>query len=317
MIARPDVETLLAGPLGSWLEDQAKVRNAAQEKAVSRWWTAAMVGLPLLALLWILLPHLFQINLFITGVLAMAGFAWGNAPRNRAIKTVKVGINDAIAKALDLNYSIEVTNTEAFDLACTNKLLPNHDRSKFEDMWHGDIAGRSFSAHEALLRERRGSGKNRRYVTVFKGAIIAIDFTREFRSTTIVERASQHRTLLGLGRRKDSVTLNGRQLDYVDIVHPAFEDEFCVFSDDQVEARYLVHPQYVERLIAVQTAFDGQGIRAIFSGGDLVILVETENMFESGSMQASDDRVRIERTVEQFSSLANLAHSLNERDRAA
>ena len=68
------------------------------------------------------------------------------------------------------------------------------------------------------------------------------------------------------------------------MVHPEFEDLFSVWSDDQVEARYLVHPRYVERLLEVEQAFDGQNVRTLFKGGELVIAIESDNMFESGSL---------------------------------
>src|SRR5688500_5270590 len=52
MIERPDVDTLLAGPLGQWLEQQAQVRAAAREKSNQRYVIGAFVVLPLLAFLW-------------------------------------------------------------------------------------------------------------------------------------------------------------------------------------------------------------------------------------------------------------------------
>jgi len=317
MIAKPDVNTLIAGPLGQWLDEQALVREKAQELARSRWWKAAIIAGPLLAFLWILVPGWFQFNLFATIGAAALGYGWGQLPRSKAIKAVKVGINEAIAKALELQYQLNVVPGTSFELCQRYELVPSYDRSRFEDHWHGDVSGRSFALHEAHLKERRGSSKNQRYVTVFRGAVMTIDFSRRFHGTTLVERADQHRKLLGLGGRKDSVKFDGHQLDYVDVVHPDFEDEFCVFSDDQVEARYIVHPQYVERMIEVQKAFAGKGIRALFCGGELVIAIETENMFESGSIDAADDRSRIVRTVEQFASLANLAHALNEPERGS
>jgi len=315
MIARPDIEALIAGPLGQWLDEQTLVREKARELSHSRWWKAAMIGGPLLLFLWILTPAWFQFNGFVTMAVGAAGFAWGQMPRSKAIKDVKVGINQAIARALELDYQLEVEPGSGFEISRRYELVPGYDRSRFEDLWHGDIAGRSFSLHEAHLKERRGSGKNRRYVTVFRGAILTIGFTRRFHGTTLIEREGRHRKLLGLGGRKDSVKFDGHQLDYVDLVHPDFEDAFDVFSDDQVEARYIVHPEYVERLIAVQKAFTGKDIRALFSKGELVIVVETENMFESGSLNAADDRSRIQRTVEQFASLADLAMTLNEPER--
>lgn len=313
MIAKPDIDRLLAGPLGAWLDEQALVRRKAKELAADRWWKAGIVGGPLLIFLWLLVPGELQLKMFATFAVAGLGFAWGNAPRAKAIREVKLGINRAIAEALELDYSLDVEAGPAFELALRYEMVPRFDRSSFEDLWHGEIGGRSFALHEAHLKQRRSSGKRTHYVTVFRGAVMSIDFSRDFHGTTLVERASRHRGLLG--GRKDAVDFDGRRLDYVDLVHPQFEDEFAVFSDDQVEARYLIHPEYVERLIEIRQAFVGKDVRAVFSGGDLVIVVETEDMFESGSIDAADDRSRIVRTVEQFTSLANLAHSLDERQR--
>ena len=96
------------------------------------------------------------------------------------------------------------------------------------------------------------------------------------------------------------------------MVHPEFEDAFSVWTDDQVEARYLVHPQYIERLIGVEQGFGGQNVRALFKGGELAICIESGNMFESGSLDASEYRARIETCVGQFMTLVELADALNE-----
>ena len=53
-------------------------------------------------------------------------------------------------------------------------------------------------------------------------------------------------------------------------------------------------------------------MRTLFSGGELVIVVKTDDMFESGSMRASEDRAHIERCVDQFMTLAGLCEALNE-----
>ncbi|MCB2062975.1 MAG: hypothetical protein KDE25_05865, partial [Novosphingobium sp.] len=119
MIVRPDIDALLAGPLGQWLGEQATVREQARELAKARWWKAAMIGAPLVLFLWILVPQWAQFNLFVTFGAAGVGYAWGNAPRARAIRTVKGGINEAIARALGLEYAIDVEPGRAFELGCT------------------------------------------------------------------------------------------------------------------------------------------------------------------------------------------------------
>ncbi len=316
MIERPDVDALLAGPLGQWLEQQALVREEARRSSNRRFLIAGVLVLPVLAVFWV--AQMFgDWNEELKMVLSFAGLAggggWAYAPRAKAIKETKRGINQAIAQSLGLTYSDEFEPGHGFALVETYQMVPRYDRSSFDDQWSGALAGRAFTLHEAHLEERRGSGKNRHWVTVFRGAILTIAFDRRFHGTTLVERNSKHRKLFG--GQKDSVTFEGHQLDCADMVNPEFEDLFTVWSDDQVEARYLVHPRYIERLVEVEHAFGGQNIRALFKGGELVLAIESENMFESGSLDPGEDRARIETCVAQFMSLAELAAALNEPPR--
>jgi hypothetical protein len=307
MIERPDVDTLMAGPLGEWLARQADVRAEARRKSNKRFAIAAAIGIPV-----VLLAAAFAegwVEFIAFGVFA-AGAAWGYAPRAKAIKETKRGINQAIAESLGLAYTDEFEPGHGFELAKTYQMVPSYDRDSFEDLWSGDLGGRAFSLHEAHLEERRGSGKNSRWVTVFRGAILTIEFDRQFHGTTLVERSGKHRKLFG--GRKDSVTFDDHQLDCVDMVHPEFEDVFWVWSDDQVEARYLVHPRYIERLIEVERAFGGENIRALFKGGELAIAIESGNMFESGSLDPKDDRTRVAQCCDHFMTLAGLCEALNE-----
>lgn len=312
MIERPDVNTLLAGPLGEWLVRQAVVREEAKRKSNRRFVIAGIVAAPLLALLW--LGQLFglgeELKAFASVIGLGAGGAWAYAPRAKAIKETKRGINQAIAQSLGLTYSDDFEPGHGFELAKTYQMVPHHDRASFDDLWSGDLAGRAFTLHEAHLEEQRGSGKNRRWVTVFRGAILTIEFDRRFHGTTLLEREKKHRKLFG--GEKDSVTFDGHRLDCADMVHPEFEDLFSVWSDDQVEARYLVHPRYIERLMEVERAFGGQNVRALFKGGELAIAIESGNLFESGSLDADEDRARIEQCVDQFMTLVKLAEALNE-----
>src|SRR5688572_20665355 len=53
MIERPNVDTLLAGPLGEWLARQAVVRAEAKAKSNRRFVIAGIVAAPLLGLIWL------------------------------------------------------------------------------------------------------------------------------------------------------------------------------------------------------------------------------------------------------------------------
>lgn len=310
MIERPDVDALMAGELGQWLQGQAQVREDARRKSNGRFVKAAIVFVPLaiglLALGWG--PQLTMFLLFAIG----AGLGiWAYNPRAQAIAQTKEGINSALARVLGLSFSSATGPGTGFVRAKTYRMLPGYSRDSFEDLWSGDIAGRAFTLQEAHLEQKRQSGKNSHYVTVFRGPIMTIGAGRRFNGVTLVERSGKHKRF-GFFGEKEELEVDGIRLDRVDMVHPGFEDEFTIYSSDGVEARYLVHPTYVEKLIALESAFAGQKIRTLFAEGELTVVLEATNMFESGSMDARRDRELVETCVNQFMSMAELAGTLNE-----
>lgn len=310
-----DIQRLLSGELGQWLAEQEAVREEARKKAHNRWFYGALACLPVFGFLAFAPVIPWNFKLFIGFAAAAAAYGWGYLVIAEAKKNVKIGINSAIARDLGITYSHDVSPGEEFEAARDYGLLPSSDRRNFEDHWYGELEGHHFSLYEAHLEERRGSGKNRRWVTVFRGAIIDMSFGRPFHSTTLLQRKGKHKKWWGLGGRADQVTFHGHQLDFVDQVHPDFEDVFEVYSDDQVEARVLIHPSYVEHLLRLERVFNGDAVRALFRRGEVVIAVESGNLFESGGMNAQDDHQRVAEAAEQFSAMAGLALAINQNER--
>lgn len=313
MVSMPDIDRLMAGSLGQFLEAQRSAREEAKAQAWSRGWKAALILLPLMAAGLILIPIDFGLKLWGCFFIGMLAFGWVSGPIREAKKRVKIGINEGIAEALGISYSHDGDEGREFELAKQFKLLPSHDRSSTEDYWSGVLDGYGFLLHEAHLQERRGSGKNRRWVTVFRGAIIRISSGRRFHGTTLVQRAGKHQSWFGFGGRKDSVKFGGHRLDAVDMVHPDFEDTFEVWSDDQVEARYLVDPLYVERLLEMENAFEGKDVCSLFVEGDIIVAVRGGNMFEGGTMNPERDRAMVEKCAQQFAAMGNLAKRVNQQ----
>lgn len=284
MIEAPQVDALMAGGLADWLDSQNVARE--QAKATSRKRTvSSLIAAAMVALLVLAVSGSFEFTFF-----AGAG----------------------IAAALGCTFAHAVVPGAEFETAKTFEMLPSYDRSAFEDHWAGTIGAMPFALYEAHLEEWRGSGKNRRLEAVFRGVIITIGFARDFLGTTLVERQGGHATFFGL---RDSFTSGGVKMELVKMVDPRFERDFTIWSSDRVEAHYLVHPEYVERLIDIEQGFHGKKIRALFHGGDLIIALEADELFESGSLDASSDRAKMAETIGQFVSLATLATSLNERPR--
>jgi hypothetical protein len=311
VIERPDVDELLRGELGEWLSQQTLVREEARQKSNSRLVWSALIILPLAGFVIGIPFGAGDLKFWIIGAAMAAAGWWIYAPRAKAIKQTKEGINSALARALGLDYQHEVEPAAGFLRAQSFKMVPSFQRSSFEDMWSGKIGNRLFTLHEAHLQQRRQSGKNSHYVTVFRGPVMTISCNRAFHGATLVERAGKHKKY-GFFGEKDMLEVDGRALQRVDMVHPDFEDEFTIYSTDRVEAHYLVHPTYVERMIALERAFSGKKIRTLFHQGELTVVLEAKNMFESGGMDAGRDREMIETCISQFMSMADLAGTLNE-----
>lgn len=314
VIARPDVDELLGGELGQWLEGQALVREEARAKSNTRLVIAAFIVLPIGAFLLFGPAISGMLKTWLIIAMTMGASWWVYSPRAKAIRQTKQGINNALARALGLEYAHDTNPSIGFARAHSFHMLPGFDRSHYEDMWSGEIGGRRFTLHEAVLKQRRSSGKNTRYVTVFRGPVMTISSDREFHGITLLERAGKHRNFLFFGE-KDSLTVGGRELRKVDMVHPEFEDEFTIYATDQTEAHYLVHPTYVEKLIELERAFAGKKIRTLMMDGEITVVLEARNMFESGNMDAGRDREMIETCINQFMSMADLASALNQSGR--
>ena len=310
---RADIETLMQGDLGTWLSGQNNRRAAAKNTAQNRWIWAFAALMPALGFLWFGPPWDFTIKAVISAVAAIFAYGWGYSAIKAVEKDLKAQINAAIAEQMGLKFSAEAAPGLEFELAEKFHLLPPHDRAKFEDCWSGALGGQDFKLYEARLKKRKSRGNRRRSVTVFKGVIASINCGGGPGATTLIARDGKARTL-GLGPEKASIKRDGLRLDRVDQVHPVFEDAFSVYSTDQVAARVLLDPAFIEDIIALESAFAGDAMQVLYRAGQAIITLRSENLFESGGMDATNDAARIARTTDQINALAKLAMTLGRAD---
>lgn len=308
MIALPDVDTLMAGGLQARLDALSAERAKAKEKV---YWTGGggvVAGLLVALILFLLGAQQFA---YFGGFIVIGGaLAWANSIRQKMVNSLKAEMNGALARAMQIDYSVAAFSGQEFDHACTYDLLPSYDDVYLQDQWHGSIEGTDFLLYEAKLTETRGSGKNRRTVTVFEGIVLRFQFARPFLATTLVRRDGFKFTLFG-----DTKSYGGQKFERIKMVDPRFEDAFDVYGTDQVEGRYLVHPAYCERLLDLEKEFEGEKLAALFLGGNLIVCLRTGNVFESASLDHSKDRKLLGQTIGQFASIMRLVKLLNERPR--
>jgi len=210
------------------------------------------------------------------GVLA-ALYSWMMKGVRSETKDKIVG---SICSYIGWTFKAEVTETPDLNYWSALGLLPkgyssehvfsaSGKRSSFEDQMWGAAHGAEFNSIEVHL-ERKG---DKSWHTVLRGQMMTISFPRKFLGRTVVLR--------------DKGFLQGKKkgdMKRVGLVDPVFEKIFEAYSTDQVESRYLLDPVFMQKLIDLERSVDGKNIRFGFIEGQLLIVVETPNRFEAGSM---------------------------------
>ena len=235
-------------------------------------------------------------------VVAALVIGWGFAPLGSLKERLKLGLNQRLAESFGLSYREKPGAPARFDSFRAHGLIPSHDRRSFEDHFSGQAHGADFELYEAELKQRRRSKNRTYYVTVFHGALIRIRFPRTIEGVTLVTRDKGLFNAFD-GWAKRTFGKAGRKLERIGLVDPTFEKLFEVYGTDQVMARYLLTPSFMERLLELETILKGKNVRCVFDEalvdgegeGELLIAAETGDLFEAGSIfNPVDQRDRVE-----------------------
>jgi hypothetical protein len=298
------------GGLRDWLAGRGQGRAAAKAKQANRLLMSLSAALLVGGAIFFLTaePGLNIMSAIFAGLTLMVfGTVWSFMPVWAISQGIKSKVNEEIARRLGLTYALSATEVPDFDLVRKLGLISTHFDSKgHSDRWTGRLNGLEIDVSEVTLAQWEEKDNVRTLVTVFNGVILGYPFARAFSGTTTVH--SEAALALGSASRQAG-------LERVGFVDPGFEKVFEVYGSDQVEARYLVHPAFCERLVETEKVFGGANLRMAFINGRVVIVIESRSAFETGGLDAKGDEGRIQRTIMQLESLLRLSATLNERPR--
>ena len=172
-------------------------------------------------------------------------------------------------------YSFDPNPGSQMDRFEGSQIIPDYHVEKSEDRTVGTYKGVNIEFFETILKKPKQ--------TVFHGVVIKLSVKKLFKGHTIVVR---DRGLGGNFFKKIFST----SLEKASLEDPRFEDTFEVFTDDQVEARYLLTASFMERLLDLHDAFEGTGVQCSFYEDMLLIMIPTsKNLFEAGSAFQRED----------------------------
>ena len=211
-------------------------------------------------------------GLTIVGLGALWG--WVTNPKRQYTRAYKTVILPDIARLFG-DFKYDVKGKIPMDAMKPSKIVPSHTSYHSEDYFSGDYKGVGINFSEINLTKKSGDST----ITVFKGlAVLLTHGTRKFYGHTIMTK--------DLGKLGEWSKTKSSKLERANLVDPEFEKIFDVFTNDQVEARYLIDPLIIENLKALYSEYNGDKMLAAFYDDHFLILIGSNtNHFEPASIE--------------------------------
>lgn len=224
----------------------------AERKSIKNTLVYPTAGLGTLAVLAVfLLPNLGIQTLLLAGVTGAGLFTWF---RTKASREFRAEFKNRIIRAIlrhinkDLRYS-GYSRIKRSEYMASGIFTRNPDTYRGEDLIKGEIEHTAFEFSEvhAQIYVKDSKGRRRRQ-NQFKGLFFRADFNKHLQHKTVIVPDIAERFLGDLGQQLQKMSI-GRD-DLVQLENPEFEKVFAVYSSDQVEARYVLSPKLMEKLLA-------------------------------------------------------------------
>jgi len=184
---------------------------------------------------------------------------------------------------------------------------PDPDRYRGEDYIEGVIDKTDIRLSELHTEYRQvtydSKGRRREHwVTIFRGLFISADFHKHFHGVTLVLPDTEQSWLGGFGQWLQSISakLGNQPGELVKMEDPEFERLFKVFSTDQVEARYILTPNMIRRIVEFRKKTNSP-IRLSFIASRVFVAIPTyHNYFEPPSLFAPADKLLDPATLAEY-----------------
>ncbi|WP_187647628.1 DUF3137 domain-containing protein [Nitrosophilus labii] len=199
-------------------------------------------------------------------------------------KSYKKEFKDKIVKKLisHIDKELKYTPDGAFpqSLYILSSLFPKRfDRYRGNDLVVGKIEGVSviFSDIHTEYKTKDSKGKIH-WHTIFKGLFFMADFNKNFYGKTLIYPDIAQKYMGFVGQFFQEILKKG-ELKLVKMDNPAFEKKFVVYSSDQIEARYILTPNLMEKIVKMKKTLD-KSIYISFVNNHIFIAIEAIESFE-------------------------------------
>lgn len=138
--------------------------------------------------------------------------------------------------------------------------------------------------------------------SLFKGIVVEFEMNKKFDSHTIFYENS----LLS-----KKIPLEKSYYKKVNLESATFEEKYNVYSNNQVEARYILTPALIERIENLKFAFNAKYVRGSFKDNKLTLAIHTgKDMFAMGSDFKDSDSHTFEMLYDEMISILQIVDEL-------
>ncbi len=225
--------------------------------------------------------------------------------KNKIVEKITAFVDDNLVYSPEAYVSREeFTNSGIFQQYCNRYTGEDHFKGKLGKtaIEFSEIVGKHVSSS--------GTSSNRKehQSLVFKGVFFVIDFNKNFNGHTTVLPDTAERILGKFGQNLQSISSRG---ELVKLEDPEFEKEFCVHSSDQVEARYILSPSLMQRIVAFKRKWNTK-IYLSFRNSKMYIAIKmNKDLFETRLFKSIVDYNFMEENIRFLVLLTDIVDDLN------
>lgn len=188
----------------------------------------------------------------------------------------------------DINY---IENLKLFDnfniFCCDDRLKGTYNILKMD-------------IQELRLLYETGAGRNKRVRTVFQGIFIKTPSLKKYEGYTVIKRKSINNSIKIIADKTK-----------VNLEDPEFEKYYDVYSDNQVEARYLITAGFIERMVQLAKHDIGNNISLSFEHGNVNLAVaSSKDWFEIPILKPATDITNYRAIVFELITILKIIDSL-------
>ncbi len=162
---------------------------------------------------------------------------------------------------------------KSFCLLLNSGLVEKPDRFGIEDYIYAEISNIPFTLCDIHLEKYIHYRQTKGSRTFFRGCVLQTQTEKSFSGITILAK----NTKWFKPRQKQIL---GKNLERAGMSSVKFEETYDVYTTDQVEARYLLTPDWIERITALKHQMGGKSLLVLFYRQSVLIAFERAHFFE-------------------------------------